>query len=259
MSIRTGQTSAQAPQSVDANGSEPGWPRSPRELRLEDRADRAGVGGVVRVAAGLPVDRADVDARRAADAAQRRRGRPRSASARVRPPSSRTRWNALRPVARAHAGPERRVRVHPLAGRRARQQLEEHLEVAPRAGSTFSIPITVTSTSGSVVHMRPFPSDSTTHDGAGLGHGEVRARDRDPRAQEGVAQVQPCRLGQLGRIVGEVGRARAARGTGRGSRVRFLWIAGTSRCDGRSPASWTISSARSVSIATDARPPRARR
>ena len=32
--------------------------------------------------------------------------------------------------------------------------------------------------------------------------------------------------------------------------MRFLWIAGTSRCEGRSPASWTISSARSVSIAS---------
>ncbi len=29
--------------------------------------------------------------------------------------------------------------------------------------------------------------------------------------------------------------------------VRFLWIAGTRMCDERSPASWTISSARSVS------------
>ena len=30
------------------------------------------------------------------------------------------------------------------------------------SGRIFSIPITVTSTSGSVVHMRPLPSDSTT-------------------------------------------------------------------------------------------------
>ena len=31
--------------------------------------------------------------------------------------------------------------------------------------------------------------------------------------------------------------------------ARFLWIAGTRMCDDRSPASWMISSARSVSIA----------
>ena len=30
-----------------------------------------------------------------------------------------------------------------------------------KRGSSFSIPSTVTSTGGSVVHMRPFPSDST--------------------------------------------------------------------------------------------------
>ena len=28
---------------------------------------------------------------------------------------------------------------------------------------SFSIPMSVTSTCGSVVHIRPFPSDSTTH------------------------------------------------------------------------------------------------
>ena len=67
----------------------------------------------------------------------------------------------LRPVALVHAGPERRVRVHPLGRRRARQQLEEDLEVGER-GTTFSIPMIVISVSGSVVHMRPLPSDSTT-------------------------------------------------------------------------------------------------
>ncbi len=32
-----------------------------------------------------------------------------------------------------------------------------------KRGSTFSIPITVISVPASVVHMRPLPSDSTTH------------------------------------------------------------------------------------------------
>ena len=43
-----------------------------------------------------------------------------------------TRWKALRPVAGVHARPDRGVRVHALAGRRARQQLQQHLEVAQR-------------------------------------------------------------------------------------------------------------------------------
>src|SRR5512132_3903224 len=41
------------------------------QLGLQDRPDRAGVDGRVRVPAGLPVDRADVDAGGAADAPQR--------------------------------------------------------------------------------------------------------------------------------------------------------------------------------------------
>ena len=41
MSIRTGQTSQQAPQSVEANGSEADALALRVELRLQDRADRA--------------------------------------------------------------------------------------------------------------------------------------------------------------------------------------------------------------------------
>ena len=37
----------------------------------------------------------------------------------------------LRPVIGVHTGPQRRVRIHALAGGRARQQLQAHLEVAP--------------------------------------------------------------------------------------------------------------------------------
>ena len=68
----------------------------------------------------------------------------------------------LRPVARGDAGPHRRVGVHPLAGRRARQQLQEDLEVAPASAASFSMPMTVISVSGRVRHIRPLPSDSTT-------------------------------------------------------------------------------------------------
>ncbi len=130
MSMRTGQTSAQAPQSVDANGSEPRGTSFARQLRLEDRPDRAGVDRVVGVPAGLPVHRADVDAGRAADAAQRVapdgvRERPRATGVDEHEVERR------RPVAGPHARPERRVRVHPLARRRAGQQLEHDREVVP--------------------------------------------------------------------------------------------------------------------------------
>ena len=54
-----------------------------------------------------------------------------SASAAVRPLSSSTRWKSCGPSPGRHAGPDRGVRVHPLAGRGARQQLQEHLQVPP--------------------------------------------------------------------------------------------------------------------------------
>ena len=66
------------------------------------------------------------------------------------------------------------------------------------------MPTTETRTSGSVVHMRPLPSDSTTHDVAGLGHGEVRAADADRHREELRAQVRARRRGQLGGLVGDL-------------------------------------------------------
>ena len=63
-----------------------------------------------------------------------------SASTSVRPPSSSTRWNSCGPSPGAHAGPQRRVRVHPLGGRGARQQLQEDLEVAPRRAAPSRSP-----------------------------------------------------------------------------------------------------------------------
>ena len=119
------------------------------------------------------------------------------------------------------------------------------------AGSTFSIPISVTSTFGSVRHMRPLPSDSTTPIVPGLGDPEVRARHRDRHGQELRAQVQPRRLGDRRGLVAErswpcaIVRSNSARIS-----ARLRWIAGTRMCDCLSPgSSWTISSARSVSIA----------
>ena len=71
--MRTGQTSKQAPHREEAYGSESvcGSVPTPLQQRVEDRADRAGVDRAVGVAADPLVDRADVEAGRAADAAQR--------------------------------------------------------------------------------------------------------------------------------------------------------------------------------------------
>ena len=74
------------------------------------------------------------------------------------------------------------------------------------------MPRTVTSTGGSVVHMRPLPSDSTTHDRAGLGDAEVRAADADLRAA-GSARAGRARdgLGEVARVVGDRSRAAIVR------------------------------------------------
>ena len=84
-----------------------------------------------------------------------------SASVCVRPLSSSTRWNSFGPS-------PSRTPVHSDVYGFMRSAVEERgsscrkTSRSRHSGSSFSIPITVTSTSGSVVHMRPLPSDSTT-------------------------------------------------------------------------------------------------
>ena len=100
------------------------------QLWAEHGADRARVDRAVGVPAGAFVHRADVEAGAAPDAVQRaaadlvgQRGGPAVVEQHE--------VELLRPVAGRHPGPHRGVRVHPLAGRRAGQQLQEHLEVGP--------------------------------------------------------------------------------------------------------------------------------
>ena len=67
------------------------------------------------------------------------------------------------------------------------------------------MPRIVTSTGGSVVHMRPLPSDSTTQTVPRLGDTEVGPADRQLRAQELLAQIEARGLGKLTRIVRDLG------------------------------------------------------
>ena len=84
-----------------------------------------------------------------------------SASTSVRPASSSTRWNSSGP------SPSRTPRHSDVYGfiRSAVEERGSSCSITSRSrhsGSTFSMPMSVTSTFGSVVHMRPLPSDSTT-------------------------------------------------------------------------------------------------
>ena len=84
-----------------------------------------------------------------------------SASTSVRPASSSTRWNSCGP------SPSRTPVQIDVYGfiRSAVEERGSSCSITSRSrhsGSTFSIPISVIRTFGSVVHMRPLPSDSTT-------------------------------------------------------------------------------------------------
>ena len=179
---------------------------------------------------------------------QRSAGRPAgSASTRVRPVVQQDEVERARPVSRGHAGPERRVGVHPLTGRRAREELEEDLEV-PRSADHLLDPHYRDQRLGKRRAHAPVALGLDDADRPGLGDGEVRAarsrRAPAGRPREGGGAPPP----RARRARPTDPAARAARGTDRESRSGSCGSPGTRRWEGRSPASWTISSARSVSI-----------
>ena len=94
--------------------------------------------------------------------------------------------------------------------------------------------------------MRPLPSDSTTQtvpvSATARFAPEIATRARRNAALRWSLAASASSAGSSP----SSGRPSRSRKRSRIS-VRLWWIAGTSRCDGRSPASWTISSARSVS------------
>ena len=198
--------------------------------------------------AGPRVDGADVQARAAADAVERLPADLVAQHARAAVVEQHD-VQLLRPVARRHArsratctgSSARRSRSAAAAGGRPRGRRT--------SAASFSIPSTVTSTGGSVVHMRPLPSDSTTTTVP------VSATPKfapltptfAPRGSARAGRAAPPRRGRAARR--RRGRARSCARRGRGSRVRLRWIAGTRMCDDQSPSSWRISSARSVSSA----------
>ena len=114
-------------------------------------------------------------------------------------------------------------------------------------GTSFSTPITVTSTSGSVVHMRPLPSDSTTQT-VPVSATAKFAPEMPMRASRNFARR--CRRAASASASGSSVRSGRSSSRANSSRIsaRFLWIAGTRMCDWTSSPSWMINSARSVSI-----------
>ena len=179
------------------------------EQRVEDRADRTWVDRAVRVPADPLVDRADVEAGGAADAAQRLAAdlvgqRPGAAVVEEYD------VHLLRPVARGDAGPHGGVGVHPLAGRGARQQPQQRVQLRPGRHDLLDADDRDEDLRQGQAH--PAVALGLDDDeGAGLGDREVRPGDRHLRAQELLAQVGPRRGSQIGGLVGQVRGRRPAR------------------------------------------------
>ena len=176
-----------------------------------------------------------------------------STSVSVRPLSSSTRWNAC--------GPSPAVTpVHIDVYGFIRSAVEErgrswrNTSRSCQRGTSFSIPITVISVSGSVRHIRPLPSDSTTItvpvSATAKFAPEIATFARRnfsrrwSRAASASARGSSVRSAGAGRPARAISRSKISRIS-----RRLRWIAGTRMCDGRSPPSCTMSSARSVSQA----------
>ena len=159
-------------------------------------------------------------------------GRTSSASAAVRPLSSRIDVELLRAVARRHAGPGGGVGVHPLTGATSAAAAAGTRRGPARSAPPSRRPTTLTSASGRVRHIRPLPSDSTTTSVPVSATAKFAPETATFGAQELLPQVQPGSAGQLGRVVGQVVR----RGTSGTRHPLAGRSAGSPRGFGGSPA-----------------------
>ena len=221
----------------------------PAQLRRQDRADRPGIDRLVGVPAGARVDRAHVQARRAADAVQRlaadlvgqhvacarcraaRGGTPAARRRRARPSTATCTGSSAPPVEERGSSCRNTSRSR-------------------HSGSTFSIPITVTSTLG---QRRAHAPVALGLDDAPPSRSRRRrsSRPRPPSAPRGTSRAGAGARPRRSRVASpaEVLAPAIVRSNSALISARLRWIAGTRMCDDVSCASWMISSARSVSIA----------
>ena len=173
-----------------------------------------------------------------------------SASALVRPLSSRMRWNSCGPspgVTPVHSDVYGFIRS-PVEDRGSSCR---NTSRSAKVGSSFSMPMTVMRVSGRVRHIRPLPSDSTTQRVPVSAMPKFAPDTATRGGEELAAQVVAGGHREPARLVGEIRWSTSAISARKMSRisVRFRWIAGTRMCEGLSWASCTMSSARSVSTA----------
>ena len=165
------------------------------EHRGEEDADGARVRVAVGVAADLAVHRADVEAGPAAQAVERLpQGGGDLARAAVVEQDQVELLRPLelpRPPRPAH---ERRVGGELLTGRAPGQDGQEHHQVGHGRDHLLHAHEGHVD-AGQRGHHAPVALVGDQHDGAGLGDGEVRARDGHADREELLAQVAPRRLG----------------------------------------------------------------
>ena len=128
-----------------------------------------------------------------------------SASARVRPLSRSTRWTSCGPspgVTPVHVEVYGFIRS-PVDDRGSSCR---NTSRSCQVGTTFSMPTTEIEHLGQGQAHPAVALGLDDHERAGVGDREVGAGDGDLGAQELLPQVQPRRVGQLGRLVGQVSR-----------------------------------------------------
>ena len=172
-----------------------------------------------------------------------------SARAAVRPLSNRTRWTFCGPspgVTPVHVDVYGFIRS-PVEDRGSSWR---NTSRSRQVGTSFSMPMTVIRVSGRVRHMRPLPSDSTTVRvpvSATPKFAPLTATLADRNVRRRCSRAASA--SRAGSSVRSLGTSGISRRKISAISDRFLWIAGTRMCEGRSWPSWTISSARSVSYA----------
>ena len=178
----------------------------PLQQRHEHSAHRARVDGAVRGAAGLPVDRTDVEARAAANA---REHLAVAAAGELRPAVVEDHdVKLVRPVllARApRAGDQRRVRRQALARAAPREQAQHHRQIGERRDEPLHADEHDVN-ARQARHEPSVPLVRDEHDRPGVADPEVRAGDADIGRMKRLPQLPPRGAGQLLEL-GRDGRA----------------------------------------------------
>ena len=171
--------------------------------------------------------------------------------------SSRITWKCFGPSPGVTSRPQRVIRIHPLARRRTRQQLQEDFQVLKCGNSPFDPDIKLTShLRHRQAHPAPLPSDSTTHTApvsAIAKFGGATDADLSPAENARADRSAPHRSRSVGSSVSPSGQIHRFAEQVANLKPVPCAAPGTIMCEGSSSPICTIMSARSVSYRTNFR------